>query len=589
MKFTQFLLVALLIAGCTSNTVQKREKSSLETLPLNSCEAINAFFWKDLDAYQDRVEMSGRDYQDEQWKVEAADPKADPEKMSKLFEVMQKVAYDKEILKSALNLSEATKELSVKECPLKANLPRAKQLLETSILISDAVVKMEKENQDKQDALANKSNGFRIEIPGEKEPISKAIYGKKLASIEDRAEREKLFKAYNSARAKKWLEWGFKDLVKARNAEGKAAGFNNYYDYKFFRTQLDLANYRSLVKEIKEKLAPKVRTAFAELGKKSGISKVEGWDMRYLREKNSSGDINEYLKDIPETAALEIARKFYSALGVDIDDYHFTMDLYPRPGKNTHAFAMGVLLPRVDAKGNVLSEPKMDIRFLANLKKPVIWSDVSTVIHELGHAVHFGEVRQPLAIFRGIGSVETEAIAMTIERMAGSEEFMRAVIPQYAKIEPKTFEKVLNKMIESSKLEQAFVLMRQAYFSDFEYEAYQNPDQDLAALWSKMHKEWWGIEIAPDVVDWDVDHFVMAPVYVQNYAIGIVMVEQFFDAINKEFKTAYNSKALGDKLKKIYFANGVRWDYLELTKQFTGKPLTAKAALGLIKSTGKKK
>lgn len=589
MKSALFLFVALILAACTCCKEPKREKSSLETLPMNSCEAVNAFFWKDLDAYQDRVEMAGRDYQDEQWKVESADPKANPEKMSKLFEVMQKIAYDRDVLKTALNLSEATKELSVKECPMKAHLPRAKQLLETSILISDEVVKMEKENQDKQDALQNKSSGFRMEIPGEKEPVSKAIYGKKLASLKDRAEREKLYKAYNSARSKKWLEWGFKDLVKARNVEGKAAGFNNYYDYKFFRSQLDLANYRSLVKEIKEKLAPKVRIAFADLGKKSGISKVEGWDMRYLREKNSSGEINEYLKDIPETTALEIARKFYSALGIDIDDYHFTMDLYPRPGKNTHAFAMGVLLPRVDAKGNILPEPKMDVRFLANLKKPVIWGDISTVIHELGHAVHMGEVRQPMAAFRGIGSVETEAIAMTIERMAGSEEFLKAIIPQYAKIEHKTFEKLLSKMIESSKIEQAFVLMRQAYFSDFEYEVYKNPDQDIAALWSKMHKEWWGIEIAPDVVDWDVDHFVMAPVYVQNYAIGIVMVEQFYAAINKEFKTAYNSKALGDKLKKTYFAPGVRWDYLELTKQFTGKPLTAQAALGLIKTTSKKK
>ena len=67
------------------------------------------------------------------------------------------------------------------------------------------------------------------------------------------------------------------------------------------------------------------------------------------------------------------------------------MDLYPRPGKNTHAFAMAIVLPHVDEKLQVLPEPKPDIRFLANLKQPVKWEDVSTVIHELGHAVHAAE------------------------------------------------------------------------------------------------------------------------------------------------------------------------------------------------------
>ena len=113
------------------------------------------------------------------------------------------------------------------------------------------------------------------------------------------------------------------------------------------------------------------------------------------------------------------------------------------------------------------------------------------------------------------------------------------------------------------------MLLRQVFFSDFEYEIYQNPDVDYAKLWSTMHKEYWGIDLDPANGGWDVDHFAMAPAYVENYAIGILMVEQIYQSIVQDFKTSYNSKALGNKLRTVYFAPGEEFNYLELTKHFT--------------------
>ena len=277
-----------------------------------------------------------------------------------------------------------------------------------------------------------------------------------------------------------------------------------------------------------------------------------------------------------------MARRFYAGLGFNIDDYHFLMDLYPRPGKNTHAFAMSIVLPHVSTEGQVLPTPKPDIRFLANMKQPVQWSDISTVIHELGHAVHAGEVRQPIGLFRGIGSVETEAIAMTMERMANSIEFQGAMLPEFTGVSVETLNPVLKKQGRAARIDQAFALLRQVFFSDIEYEMYKNPDADFAALWSKMHKEYWGVDVAPGEADWDVEHFLMAPVYVQNYAIGILMVEQLYGSMLSEFHTSYHSKDLGAKLRKVYFVPGEELDYLGLTQAFTGQPLTAKAALKLL-------
>ena len=583
MKQLIWIVFFPIIIACVSKEVEQvREFSAAESGDL-ICLGVTSFLDNTLEKYQSEVDQASRDYQIEQWRVETADPQASQENLSKLFEALQATSYNSEVLSKTKSLVSTASVLSPSECPSLSKLYRAKQLLETSILIDSKVVQKEKENQDRQDAMMNQSNAFRIEIPGETEPVSKALYGKKLRSTEDRKTRQELYQKYNSARAKKWAEWGFKELVKARNDEGQLAGFKNYYEYRFFRNQLDYKNYRAQVQEIKTKLAPKVRRVLSKLGKQFKIIKVEAWDMGYLREKSASGEVNEYLQKVPEKSVLDMARRFYSSLGIDIDSYQFTMDLYPRPGKNTHAFAMGVVAPHVDSQGKLLAEPKSDIRFLANLKQPVKWEDTSTVIHELGHAIHFGEIRQPLGIFRGFGSVETEAIAMTLERMSDSSEFLQAVLPEFTGVTKSTLSPILKKQAKAAELEQAFVLLRQVFFSDFEHEVYLNPDQDYAALWSKMHQEYWGVDVPVEYADWDVEHFLMAPVYVQNYAIGILMVEQIYASILKEFKTSYKTTKIGDKLRAKYFAPGLEYDYLALTQTFTGKPLTAEAALRLIK------
>lgn len=578
-RFILFFVVFL--TGCVSQNPRNLDAAPEDKNLSQGCLAIKKFFNEELAAFQNRIDRASAEYQNEQWKVEANEPGASAQKMGTLFEAYQKVAYDKDVLKKTLELAKNSMSVEA-QCAWKKRLERAKQLLETSILTKEAVIKKEKENQDKQDALSNQSNAFRIQVPGESDPISKALLSKRIGSMDDRAQRESLFKQFNAARAEAWLKWGFRDLIKSRNAEARLAGFKNYYDYRFFRNQLDLKNYLANVKEVRTKLAPQIRKILAAMGKQAGITKIEPWDIRYLREKSASGEVNALFKDFPETEVMKVATDFYSSLGIDVASYQFRMDLYPRPGKNTHAFAMGVVAPHVSEQGELLPVPKPDIRFLANLKKPVQWDDISTIIHELGHAIHFGEIRQPVAVFRGFGSVETEAIAMTLERMADSSEFLEDALPKYTAVGSEALKPILSKQERATRIEQAFVLLRQVLFSEFERAVYLNPNQDYGKLWASIFKEYWGVSIKPEQADWDVDHFVMAPVYVQNYAIGILMVQQFYESILKEFGTAYRSKAIGDKLRAKYFGPGLEFDYLTLTQNFTGSPLTAKAALRLL-------
>jgi len=547
----------------------------------HSCEDISKFFHGALEQYQDAMDEAGQEYQEEQWKVEMNDG-GSADRLSRRFAEFQKIAYDQSILKATIQLADSTKHLKISDCPMRDKLNRVKGMLEATILTNPEVIRMEKENADRQEKLGSQSNGFRVTLPGEKEPVSRAIYAKRLGSEADRKNREALYRQFNPGRADKWVEWGFRDLLKARNAEAKAAGFNDYYEFRFFRNQLDFKNYRAMVKEIRTKLAPKVRAEIRRLGNKQKVQKVEDWDLRFIREQAVSGEINELLKTLPEKAVLEIAKDFWKGLGIDVDSYGFTMDLYPRPGKNTHAFAMAVIFPRVDEKGQVLKSPRPDIRFMANLKTPVTWDDISTVIHELGHAIHAAEVRQPLGIFRGFGSVDTEAIAMTAERMASSEEFYEMILPKYAQGDLKKLRPLLRRQVRAERAEQAIVLLRQVFFSDFEYELYRNPDANFGEVWAKLHKEYWGVAVDPKLAAWDIDHYVSSPVYIENYAIGMLMQEQIYELIVKDFKTSYKSVELGNRIRHDYFSPGQEYSYLDLVEKFTGRPLSARAALKLL-------
>jgi Zn-dependent oligopeptidase len=578
MGIRYYLPLLILISACVSTT-------TIEIAPElrdRACAKLHDFLTTDLEKYQNGVDLASKDYQIEQWKLDSGDPTASAEKMSTLFGRMQKITYDQKILAATREISKVAIHLNAVTCPYKQKIARALELLEISILSDPKVIQKEKENQDLQDALEKRSNGFRIALPGKKEAISAALFQKELAGTGDRKKRENLYKLFNFARAIKWQEWGFKNLIQARNDEAALAGYKNYYEYRFYRNGLDFLNYRALVKDLKKNFAPKVRAALQTMALSVGIPEVEPWDFAYLRERAASGDINDLLKSSSEELPLKITKTFYRDLGFDVDSYHFQMDLFPKEGKNTHAFAMSVVFPRVTEAGKSIPEPPMDIRFLANLKKPVQWEDISTVIHEMGHAVNFAEVKQPYGIFRATDSIETEAIAMTFERMATSAEFLSTVIPAETKVSAEKLKVVFDRQEKAARFEQAIMLLRQVFFSDFEYEIYSHPDADYAELWSALYQQYWGIEVPPFYANWDVEHYLTAPVYVQNYAIGILMVEQFYDSMRQQFRAGYLSAALGDKIRDVYFAPGEEFNYLDIVRKFTGAPLKDTAALKLL-------
>ena len=143
------VVILAFLTGCsafTSRSVDTQSQAKINLSP--DCSRIKDFFDQDLAQYQNRLDKASAEYQDEQWKVEAAEPGNSPQKMGSLFEAYQKVAYDVPLLQKLLELSKASEKVSPQDCIWRERLVRAKQIAETGILTKEEVIRKEKENQE---------------------------------------------------------------------------------------------------------------------------------------------------------------------------------------------------------------------------------------------------------------------------------------------------------------------------------------------------------------------------------------------------------------------------------------------------------
>ena len=110
-----------------------------------------------------------------------------------------------------------------------------------------------------------------------------------------------------------------------------------------------------------------------------------------------------------------LARRTFEGIGLEVEGILDRSDLFPRAGKNQHAFCIDV-----DRGG--------DVRVLANVTDDHAWAD--TMLHELGHGVYalgFDDGRSPGSCAT-THLVATEAVAILFGALAGDREWLERVL-----------------------------------------------------------------------------------------------------------------------------------------------------------------
>jgi len=266
------------------------------------------------------------------------------------------------------------------------------------------------------------------------------------------------------------------------------------------------------------------------------------------------------------------ARAYFNDLGDDVGAILERSDLYPRDGKDEHAFQ--TTLDRGD-----------DIRVLCNVAPSL--RSLETMLHELGHAVYDASIEPTLPwLLRRIAHVlTTEAVAMLHGRRARDPVFLT----RYAGIAPEVAEAPLNGAITRRGLH-VFVAWVQV-MARFERAFYADPDRDLATHWWDLVERYQQVArpAGPRPHDWAAKvHLANAPVYYHNYLLGEVAASQLEAMLTAETGAASPAaapRAAGALLRERFTRHGARLRWDDLVEQATGEPLTTRHLADLLTSS----
>ncbi len=326
-------------------------------------------------------------------------------------------------------------------------------------------------------------------------------------------------------------------LVSARNDYAKKNGYKNFYEMKLAEQGKDSQKLDSMFEKIAD------ATKDIEKNKKS----ISPETIKLVASRLGKNNILGLCTDI------------YKDMGWNIMDMPIkSFDLFPRENK-------------INSRQTNNIDPNKDVRVLADLElenAPLF--SVSTLMHELGHAVHYSSFGENLPTSQKTITSETmdEGIALLMGSLAEKEGTLAKVLDL-----PKSAAKEIKEASLSSKADNIRAYIQ---VDRFEKAMYENPNQDLNKLWKDCGKKYNNDRYGS--LEWtDIDHFIHSPAYYHFYAEGEVMAEQLYNAASKGGKVKLTESKDTAKFFNNIFKYGSSKTEEELLKQATGKTLDVDA------------
>ena len=366
-------------------------------------------------------------------------------------------------------------------------------------------------------------------------------------------------------------------LVRMRNAAARELGFRNYHAMKLELDEQDPDGIEALFDELDALTAD----AFAQLkadmdvklARRCGIATdaLMPWHYqnRFFQEapKIYDVDLDAFYKDKDIVA---LATQYFAGLNLPIDDLVANSDLYEKEGKYQHAYCTDI-----DREG--------DVRVVCNIKPAYGW--MNTTLHEYGHAVYdkFNDRNVPWVLREPAHTFTTEAIAMLFGRLASNPAWLE----QVAGVPADKVETAADVMFASLRLEQLVFSRWAQVMYRFEKAMYEDPEQDLNALWWQLVEKYQMIRRPEgrDKPDWASKiHVALYPAYYHNYLMGELLASQLHAFICRSIlktdtprREAYVGRTeVGTWLTDNVFKPGRTLLWNDMIENATGEKLTAK-------------
>jgi peptidyl-dipeptidase A len=359
-------------------------------------------------------------------------------------------------------------------------------------------------------------------------------------------------------------------LVRLRNDVAHGLGFRDYYAMQLRLQEIAEPELLQILGQLEELTDSPFAAMKAELDAEwAGRLGVAAPELR------AHHYADPFFQEAPpaETAALDtllkrvsiedLSVRTFDSIGMDVRETLARSDLYERPGKNQHAFCTDM-----DRRG--------DVRVLCNLTAAGDEYWMSTMLHELGHAVYDQQIDPSLPwVLRRYAHVSTtEASAMFFGRLTADADWLHHIggVPhaEAGRHARGLLAHLRRKMLIFVRW--GLVMVR------FERALYYDPEQDLNSLWWQLVERYQMIRPPSprSTPDWAAKiHLAVAPVYYHNYLLGELTASHVGAAIAAATGTAevVGNRALGDFWRTRIYRMGAARPWNDLVEQGTGERL----------------
>lgn len=264
---------------------------------------------------------------------------------------------------------------------------------------------------------------------------------------------------------------------------------------------------------------------------------------------------------------------------------HFYFDLYPRPGKYTHAAAWTFIDGYMKADGKYQTPFAL---ICGNFNPPgggapsiLTHREVETLFHEFGHVMQMS-LTSPLYASLGGDNLSwdyIEAHSQLLENWTSQKEVLKKITRHY-KTGQAMPEDMMDALIAARTVGATLPMLRQNMMGQLDLEYHKsNKPVDTQKVYEKMSKSIYTIPLTEgshpqgsfshimSLTDpYDVGYYV--------YAWSLVIADDLFSKFEEE---GIMNKELGMKLRKYIYEPGMSEDPNEMVEKFLGRPYNSNA------------
>src|SRR6266550_3290124 len=308
---------------------------------------------------------------------------------------------------------------------------------------------------------------------------------------------------------------------------------------------------------IRSQTEPEYQQLRKRIRKELNVDKVQPWDLEFFFSTLTNDFEQSHF--VPDQGWVQ-AKQLTAKLGYSLEKLPVEMQLADL------SFA-GAAYPILYGK---------DVRILANRYSGIFFFD--RLFHATGHALHYSMMNEPSFLLRAnYAEPFDEGLAQIMALMLYRPEVdaeLFGLTPEQAQL-----------VADAHRLRELFDLRNTMADSLFEFEAYADPDQDLAGLYNRIHSKYLGVDMH-GVAVWAFNPMYGSdPIYLQSYVVGEMVARQILDTVDQRFGNSWSKRA-GKFLKTNFYSRGAENTLDALMLHGTGEPLSERHLIASLRSPG---